>query len=77
MGIGKIAGACLQCRQLKLRYLWIETCSIDKRSNSEESESINSMFSWYKEARICLIYLNDIVKDSSKSFLDNEWFIRG
>ena len=76
-GIGKIAGACLQCRKLKLRYLWIDTCCIDKRSSSEESESINSMFSWYKEARICLVYLTDIVKGSNKSFPDSEWFTRG
>ena len=76
-GISKIAGACLQSRKLKLRYLWIDTCCIDKRSTSEESESINSMFSWYKEARICLAHLKDIVKGSNKSFSDSEWFTRG
>lgn len=76
-GISKIGKACLQCRQLKLRYLWIDTCCIDKRSTSEESESINSMFSWYKEAKICLVYLQDIGKGSPKNFSESEWFTRG
>ena len=76
-GINKIAKACLQCRNLKLRYLWIDTCCIDKRSTSEESESINSMFSWYQEAKFCLVYLQDIGKGSSKAFSESEWFTRG
>lgn len=76
-GISKIAKACLQCRNLKLRYLWIDTCCIDKRSTSEESESINSMFSWYKEAEICLVYLPDIGKGFPKAFSESEWFTRG
>ena len=69
-GISKTAKACLQCGNLKLDYLWIYTCCIDKRSSSEESGSINSMFSWYKEAKICLVYLPDI----GKGFLKEEEF---
>lgn len=76
-GISKIAKASLQCRNLKLRYLWVDTCCIDKRSTSEESESINSMFSWYKEANVCLVYLQDIGKGSPKTFSESEWFTRG
>lgn len=76
-GISKIAKACLQCRKLKLEHLWIDTCCIDKRSTSEESESINSMFSWYKEAKICLVYLPDIGNGFPKAFSESEWFSRG
>ena len=76
-GISKIAKACLQCRNLKLHYLWIDTCCIDKRSTSEESESINSMFIWYKEAKICLVYLPDIGNGFPKAFSESEWFKRG
>ena len=47
-GISKLAKACLQCRNRRLRFFWMEECCIDKRSTSEESESIDSMFSWYK-----------------------------
>lgn len=75
-GISKIAKACLQCSNLKLDYLWIDTCCVDKRSTSEESESINSMFNWYKEAKICLAYLPDTGNGFLK-FENSEWFTRG
>ena len=77
-GVAKIAKACLQSRNLGLNYLWIDTCCIDKRSSSEESESINSMFNWYSEAEICLAYLADVAHNSPyKSFSDSVWFTRG
>ena len=67
----------MQCRNLKLRYLWIDTCCIDKRSTSEESESINSIFRWFEEARICLVYLPDVGKGFPKAFSESEWCTRG
>ncbi|KAK7955779.1 heterokaryon incompatibility protein-domain-containing protein [Apiospora aurea] len=42
-----------------LAYIWIDTICIDKRSSAELSESINSMFEWYKRAAICYVYLAD------------------
>ena len=76
-GIGKIAGACLQCQALGLQYLWIDTCCIDKMSSAEEIESINSMFNWYKEAEICLAYLADVGEAPYQSFSESVWFTRG
>ncbi|OCL08171.1 hypothetical protein AOQ84DRAFT_293680, partial [Glonium stellatum] len=35
----------------------IDTCCIDQKSSSELSESINSMFSWYRDAELCIAYL--------------------
>ncbi len=32
--------------QQSLRWAWIDTCCIDKRSSAELSEAINSMFTW-------------------------------
>lgn len=75
-GIAKVAGACKLCRKLKLDYLWIDTCCIDKRSLREESKAINSMFSWYDEAEVCLTYMVDVGKDA-KTFLQSQWFTRG
>lgn len=42
-----------------LRYFWIDTCCIDKRSSAELSESINSMYRWYQQAKICFAYIED------------------
>ncbi|KAB5526429.1 hypothetical protein GE09DRAFT_472515 [Coniochaeta sp. 2T2.1] len=33
---------------------------IDKTSSAELSEAINSMFRWYKKAKICIAYLADV-----------------
>jgi hypothetical protein len=37
--------------------------SIDKTSSAELSESINSMFNWYRKAEMCFIYLEDVSGD--------------
>lgn len=43
-GYKKIRHACGQALAEKLDYVWVDTCCIDKRSSSELSEAINSMF---------------------------------
>ena len=43
-----------------LEYIWIDTCCINKASSAELSESINSMFKWYRDAAICYAYLDDV-----------------
>jgi hypothetical protein len=43
-----------------LKYIWVDTCCIDKQSSAELSEAINSMFRWYKNAEICYVYLSDV-----------------
>ncbi|KAK4695294.1 hypothetical protein P7C71_g2434, partial [Lecanoromycetidae sp. Uapishka_2] len=73
--IAKVAGACKLCRKLKLDYLWIDTCCIDKRSSREENEAINSMFNWYEEAEVCLTYMVDV--GNAKTFVQSVWFTRG
>lgn len=41
------------------RWIWIDTCCIDKSSSAELTEAINSMFQWYAAAQVCYTYLND------------------
>ncbi|KAI6007852.1 hypothetical protein EDC04DRAFT_935799 [Pisolithus marmoratus] len=40
--------------------LWIDTCCIDKRSNAELSEAINSMYRWYRNSKKCYACLSDV-----------------
>ncbi|TDZ33652.1 Vegetative incompatibility protein HET-E-1 [Colletotrichum spinosum] len=59
-------------------YTWIDTCCIDKTSSAELSESINSMFAWYRKAAYCLVYLEDFHGDHFKDLTgDIRWFQRG
>ena len=61
-----------------VKWLWIDTCCINKDSAAELSEAINLMFKWYRNAELCLAYLADveIVEDKS-GFKQSEWFQRG
>ncbi|KAI1736495.1 hypothetical protein F4680DRAFT_461013 [Xylaria scruposa] len=56
----------------------IDTCCIDKRSSTELSEAINSMFKWYQNAAQCYAFLQDVTGSvNDPSFQDNRWFTRG
>jgi hypothetical protein len=44
-----------------LRYIWVDTCCIDKKNAVELSEAINSMFRWYQKAARCYVYLPDVL----------------
>ncbi|KAI0364780.1 hypothetical protein BV20DRAFT_982971 [Pilatotrama ljubarskyi] len=56
----KIKGACKIARERGYRFIWIDTCCIDKTSSAELSEAINSMYLWYTLADVCLVYLADV-----------------
>jgi hypothetical protein len=74
----KIVGCCKEAKSFGFSYVWIDTCCINQDSSSELSESINSMFSWYRNASICVAYLSDV---SSQIGIDefgrSKWFSRG
>lgn len=77
-GYKKIRFACEQARKDNIRYVWVDTCCIDKSSSAELTESINSMYKWYQGSDVCYVYLTDV----SKANFDNEfpksrWFSRG
>lgn len=43
-----------------IRWLWIDTCCVDKKSSAELQEVINSMFRWYSNAEVCFAFLHDV-----------------
>lgn len=45
-GFVKIMRACEATMSLRLEYICVNTCCIDKTSSAELTESINSMFEW-------------------------------
>jgi hypothetical protein len=76
-GYKKVVEFCHLSQQWGVRYAWIDTCCIDKRSSAELSEAINSMYRWYKESFECFVYLEDYRPDEPSSFHACEWFSRG
>ncbi|KAM5546206.1 hypothetical protein V8D89_000332 [Ganoderma adspersum] len=78
----KIRDACRIARGNGYRYLWIDSCCIDKSSSSELSEAINSMYKWYGLARVCYAYLADVPHGEDhhamgSAFRESRWFRRG
>ncbi|KAI0329307.1 HET-domain-containing protein [Cubamyces sp. BRFM 1775] len=78
----KIRESVKVAKALGLAWLWIDTCCINKTSSSELEESINSMFRWYTEARVCFAYLHDVPDDChveapDSKFRTSKWFTRG
>ncbi|KIW21556.1 hypothetical protein PV08_02136 [Exophiala spinifera] len=65
----------------EVEYIWIDTCCINKDSSAELSEAINSMYAWYKNSTVCLVYLSDVPGDepitSNSRFGGSVWFTRG
>ena len=59
-GWSKIKQFCARARADSHDWAWIDTCCIDKSSSAELSEAINSMFSYYRDSKICYAYLADV-----------------
>jgi ankyrin repeat domain-containing protein 50 len=68
----------IQTNLPSLKWLWIDTCCIDKTNAAELSEAINLMFEWYRGADLCLAYLADVEGASDTyTIQESEWFKRG
>jgi hypothetical protein len=85
-GWKKIAFCANQASNDGLRYVWVDTCCIDKKNAVELSEAINSMFRWYQHSARCYVYLSDVPVDRQQrqpsqaweaAFRKSRWFMRG
>lgn len=59
-GYKKLDKCCNQAFLDGFKYVWIDTCCIDKSSSAELTEAINSMYQWYEKAEVCYVYLHDV-----------------
>ena len=78
----KIRSCCIVAERDGFRWVWIDTCCIDKTSSTELSEAINSMFSWYSESEVCYAFLADVPSDDvvdapDSAFRCARWHTRG
>ncbi|KAI0752978.1 heterokaryon incompatibility protein-domain-containing protein [Daedaleopsis nitida] len=78
----KIRAACARARRDGFRWLWVDTCCIDKTNSTELSEAINSMYAYYRGAAMCYAYLDDVAHRDNpnalgSSFRNSKWFQRG
>ncbi|KAH9888952.1 HET-domain-containing protein [Cubamyces lactineus] len=78
----KVRECCALARKHGYRWVWIDSCCIDKTSSTELSEAINSMYEWYAAADICFAFLEDVSDDHDPRLKDSKfrrsrWFTRG
>ncbi|THU97022.1 hypothetical protein K435DRAFT_890504 [Dendrothele bispora CBS 962.96] len=78
----KVEGACAHAWKYGWRWIWIDSCCIDKSSSAELSENINSMYRLYENAGVCYVYLSDASskedpRDPRSHFPKSKWFTRG
>ncbi|KAI9067119.1 HET-domain-containing protein, partial [Trametes sanguinea] len=78
----KIRECCAFAKARGYRWLWVDTCCIDKTSSSELSEAINSMYQWYQQSGVCYAFLHDVDDDEDprvrgSQFRSSRWFKRG
>lgn len=76
-GAKKVLGAAAQAVSDGYKFIWIDTCCIDKSSSAELSEAINSMYAWYKNAKVCYAYLEDRATTHTTILHLSRWFTRG
>ncbi|RWA09760.1 hypothetical protein EKO27_g5350 [Xylaria grammica] len=82
-GYAKIKEVCRIASSRGLPYAWVDTCCIDKSSSAELSEAINSMFRWYQESDVCVVFLSDLQPskkpdvDFPRQFPACRWLTRG
>lgn len=79
-GYAKIQGCCAQAKKDDYEWVWIDSCCIDKTSSAELSEAMNSMYQWYKNARVCYAFLSDVdasFGDGPRYLESSAWFARG
>lgn len=88
-GYHKIRLCAQRAKRDGLQYCWVDTCCIDKSNPAELQKAINSMFRWYKNARKCYVYLQDVSTMKRKAsdrdveytwetaFRQSRWFRRG
>jgi hypothetical protein len=74
-GFKKLAEFCKKAMEYGCDFAWSDICCIDKASSAEFQESLNSMFSWYRHAKVCIAYLGQTTSREDMKY--DVWFKRG
>ncbi|KAG0700940.1 hypothetical protein DFH29DRAFT_1080368 [Suillus ampliporus] len=74
----KLQTFCKLARDAGHHWAWSDTCCIDQTNNIELQRSVNSMFVWYRESALTIVYLSDVPPSSTSGALAySAWNTRG
>lgn len=74
-GYKKLETFCAMAVAHDCKLAWADTACIDKTSSAELDQAIRSMFNWYRNSAICIVYL--ACSQNLDDFEDDPWFRRG
>ncbi|KAG1771776.1 heterokaryon incompatibility protein-domain-containing protein [Suillus occidentalis] len=78
VGIEKVQMFCQKTRDMGYRWAWSDTCCIDQKNPAEVQRSVNSMFVWYRQSALTIVYLSDVSPSIKSGALKNSaWTTRG
>jgi hypothetical protein len=74
----KLQMFCKIARSRGYRWAWSDTCCIDQNNNVELQRSVNSMFVWYRQSALTIVYLLDVPPCAKSGALASSvWNTRG
>ncbi|KAG2346363.1 hypothetical protein BDR05DRAFT_780036 [Suillus weaverae] len=74
----KLQMFCKTARDGGYRWAWSDTCCIDQNNNVEVQRSVNSMFVWYRQSALTIVYLSDVPPWANSGALGSSvWNTRG
>ncbi|KIK17619.1 hypothetical protein PISMIDRAFT_110999, partial [Pisolithus microcarpus 441] len=74
-GTRKLQSFCAVSCERDYLWAWSDTCCIDRDNSVELQESIASIFSWYRQSSLTIVYLSDV--PDIGSLASSQWFERG
>ncbi|KAH7026386.1 heterokaryon incompatibility, partial [Microdochium trichocladiopsis] len=74
-GWRKVDFCLAQIQRDGLRHCWIDSCCINKAHPDEKHGAFNAMFAWYQSARVCYVYLHDVL--ALDDLVGSRWWTRG
>ncbi|KAG0697559.1 WD40-repeat-containing domain protein [Suillus ampliporus] len=72
----KLQKFCELVRDAGYHWAWSDTCCIDQKDPAEVQRSVNSMFTWYRNSALTIVYLSDVLSESG-ALADSAWNTRG
>ncbi|KAG6331554.1 hypothetical protein ID866_7535 [Astraeus odoratus] len=77
-GLVKLQRFCDTAAHHGYSWAWSDTCCIDKTNSVELQKAIGSMFLWYQQSALTIVYLADICESSPLHMIlsGSEWFRR-
>jgi hypothetical protein len=74
----KLQTFCKTARDAGYRWAWSDTCCIDQNNTVELQRSVNSMFVWYRQSALTIVYLSDVSPSAKSGALaKSAWNTRG